>query len=345
MALKRLIPIQDTFIIDNYSYGSDEILELGCVQDLGTNHPARILMQFSSDQIKALIAGIPDEQTGSLRATLHLNISEAENLPGIFTIEARELTQDWAEGLGRVGDMSKEGASWKDTGIQSERWDEPGAISGSVEPISQEINTRELLADLDLDLTDTVLGWNGGESNKGLILTFGNEDQSLDYGSRMSFYSKETHTIYRPYLELKWNDSIYETGSLTECNDFYGTFTNNLREEYTVGDQARVDFTIKDVYAPRIWSTSSIYQPTHVLPSSSYWGIKDEYTNEMIVDFDPISTKISTDGSGSFFILDTSNLEPERYYRLLVRVNKHNQTVIVDNKNIFRVGRNGKHQG
>lgn len=324
MALKRYIPIQDTFIVSGseYNYGADEILELGNYE----GNLARILLQFPEVQIE-----------DGARAILHLYVSEAHNLPGSFTVQAANLNQDWLEGIGRVGDLNKTGVNWKYTGLAADEWAVPGAISSPV-VASQSFATRDLLADLDLDVTDML-----ADQPLNLALRYGNETGCLEYGSNISFYSKDTHTIYRPYLEIKWDDSTYETGSLTECKDPFGTFASNLRSEYTVGDVARVELAVKDPYAPRIWSTGSIYQPNHVLPETSYWGIKDEYTNEMVVDFDPVATKISADGSGSFFTLDTSNLEPERYYRLLVQVQQDDQKVIVDNKNIFRVGRNGKH--
>lgn len=389
MALKRLIPLQDTFIVSGseYNYGADEILELGCT-DYG-DRLSRILIQFSTDQLKDYVNTVE----GEYKAILHLNISEAKNLPTTFSIIASDLSQAWAEGIGRVGDLNTEGATWEYTGLRDSEnipisWDTPGtsiwsafdggfAIQGSILNIldggrsiigsieqtvdggtsywdtgsirfyGQELMcSKNLFTDLNLDITAAVRDWVEGvpETNKGLILRFGNEMECLNYGARLSFYSSETHTVYRPYLEIKWNDSTYEPEGLTECRDFYGTFANNLRNEYTVGDIAKVNLTVKDPYAPRIWSTGSIYQPTHILPSSSYWGIKDEYTNEMIINFDPIATQISTNVSGSFFILDTANLEPERYYRLLVQVQKGSQKVIVDNKNVFRVGRNGRYK-
>lgn len=325
MALKRYIPIQDTFIVSgsNYNYGADQILELGSTEQ-GPGI-ARILMQFPDLEIES-----------GARAILHLYVAGAHNLPGSFIIQAAGLTQDWLEGIGRVGDMNRLGATWVYTGLSTSEWVVPGAMPGSAS-ISELIASRDLLEAVDLDVTELVI------DQPSLALRFGNEAECLEYGSHLSFYSKDTHTIYRPYLEIKWDDSTYETGSLTECRDPFGTFASNLRSEYTVGDVARVELAVKDPYAPRIWSTGSIYQPNHVLPETSYWGIKDEYTNEMVVDFDPVATKISADGSGSFFTLDTSNLEPERYYRLLVQVQQDDQKVIVDNKNIFRVGRNGKH--
>lgn len=386
MALKRIYPEQDTFIVSSslgdYNYGSDELLEIGMVPD--AERPARTLIRFSSDQIKECLS-----KGQNFRAFLHLNVSEAENLPTKFTVVAATIPQSWEEGTGRVGDRNSRGATWYSTG--TEPWLTPGstvfpgfdgefAIQGPILHIidseganreitgleitgggartwevdgfenvvrfsGQEIFFRDLRTDINIDITTIVKAWSKRQEfdNTGFLIRFGDEAEIQEYGARISFYSRETHTIYRPYLEIRWDDATYEPGDLTECPRFYGTFSNNLRSEYTVGDIVQIDLAIKDGYAPRVWTTGSIYQTKHVLPSSSYWGIKDEYTNEMAVNFDPESTRISSNASGSFFILDTGNLEPERYYRLLIKVKKDNEQVIVDNKNIFRVGRNGRH--
>lgn len=392
MALKRLIPVQDTFIVSSlpdYNFGKDEILELGTV----SGGVSRILAKWSTNQIKSCLAKI----SGNYKAILHLEISEAERLPASVSVIASTLPQLWAEGIGREGDEVVEGANWVHTGLYDAEghaieWTVPGgatftaydgefAIQGpilnildgsgslvaSAEKVAdggganvweienagqiirfygQElVYVPDLTTDIELDVTEAVAGWSTGEDvdNTGLLIRLGNETECVNYEARISFYSKDTHTIYRPYIEIRWDDSEYEPGETTECSSLFGIFSNNLRKEYTTGDIVKVDLAIKDPYEPRVWSTGSIYQTKHVLPSSSYWGIKDEYTNEMVIDFNSESTKISSNASGSFFILDTSNLEPERYYRLLVQVEKDNQQVIVDNKNIFRVGRNGRH--
>lgn len=392
MALKRLYPEQDTFIVSASSelnFGADEILELGCT-DFGED-PARILMQFSGDQIKSLI------QNKDYTAILHLSLSEAENLSTQFKVVATTVPQEWAEGVGRTGDLETAGVTWNYTGKVDTQgnpieWEEPGAshirifdgeyanrvslrytinngtggtntfdglqISGggaqgwgtfNAEGILRTYDqgsyqTGTILADLELDVTRIVKAWEVG-INAGLALQFEDELECLRYKSRLSFYSRNTHTIYRPYLEIRWDESEYLPGELTECKDLFGSFSNNLRKEYTVGDIVKIDLSVKDRYAPRVWSTGSIYQTRHVLPETSYWGIKDEYTNEMAIPFNTTYTRISADGSGSFFRLDTGNLEPERYYRLLIQVEKDDQRVVIDNRNIFRVNRNGKHQG
>ena len=61
----------------------------------------------------------------------------------------------------------------------------------------------------------------------------------------------------------------------------------------------------------------------------------------MWVPFTDAATKISYDGT-NFFILDTNLLEPERYYRLLFKVNAGEQQRVLDSQNIFRVTRHGE---
>lgn len=388
MAIKRIIPEQDTFIVSSSidsNYGADEILELG-MTDCGTK-PARILIKFSTEQVRSILNTVPE----NFRAVLHLNLVDAHNLPTVSSILLNTIPQQWSEGIGRIGDYSVEGATWEYTGLFDSGgndipWETPGgtvfrvfdgeyAIQGPILNVldgegsvvqsihtqangggartwevegaegiirffGQEIYDRDLRTDVEIDITAAVRSWRTGD-NAGMLLRFGNERECEFYGANISFYSKETHTVYRPYLEFRWDDSVYEPEGLSVCPDVYGTFSNNLRREYTVGDLVRINLPIKSRYASRNWSTGSIYANNYVLPETSYWGIKNEYTNEMEVDFNEYCTKISADSSGSYFMLDTSNLEPERYYRLLVKIDQGEGSVVVDNKNIFRLGRNG----
>lgn len=391
MALKRLVPLQDTFIVSSsteLNFGADEILELG--QTPYGNRPSRILMQFSSKDIKEIVESLTEEQLQTLTGSLHLYLSEAKNLPETYSIIAHTVLESWQEGIGREGDDSSKltGASWTYRNSDLQPWETPGgddynaydgeyAVQGDIVYVLngedatvvatyelvadgggayalvsgestidkifvRTIFTRDLTTDITIDISDMVREW-VEKGNEGLLIRYDTEKPVVTDGSLVSFYSKETHTIYRPYLELKWNDTVrILEPDQKECLNPYGVHINNLRKEYRLGDIARINLDIKDRYPNRVFSTGSLFRTNQVLPETSYWGIKDEYTNEMIIGFDEIATKISADLSGSFFILDTENLEPERYYRLLVQVKTEEQNVVVDNRNIFRVGRNGR---
>jgi hypothetical protein len=61
----------------------------------------------------------------------------------------------------------------------------------------------------------------------------------------------------------------------------------------------------------------------------------------MVVDFDTTYTKISADSTGNYFDIYMSGLQPERYYRILVKTEIAGTTTVHDNSNVFKVVRNG----
>jgi hypothetical protein len=79
---------------------------------------------------------------------------------------------------------------------------------------------------------------------------------------------------------------------------------------------------------------------TKALPSSSYWSIKDLDTEEIVVDYDTNNTKISCDASSNYFDVYMNGLEPERYYKLLIKsVLSNGEVVVADEDYIFKVVR------
>ena len=57
----------------------------------------------------------------------------------------------------------------------------------------------------------------------------------------------------------------------------------------------------------------------HYLPSgSSYYSIKDTVTEETIIPFSDES-KLSADVSSNYFNIWMNGLQPERYYRVLIK--------------------------
>jgi hypothetical protein len=80
-----------------------------------------------------------------------------------------------------------------------------------------------------------------------------------------------------------------------------------------------------------------MYTHNHVLPSASYWAIKDLDTNEFVVDFDTQNTQISCDPSGSYFTVYMNGLEPERYYQILIQTTIESNTIVLDENYYFKV--------
>lgn len=72
------------------------------------------------------------------------------------------------------------------------------------------------------------------------------------------------------------------------------------------------------------------------------WGIKNERTEEMVIPFSSEFTKISCDEEGPFFDIFMQGLQPETYYRLLIKVPFNGLTKVFDKGNVFKVVRHGK---
>ena len=60
----------------------------------------------------------------------------------------------------------------------------------------------------------------------------------------------------------------------------------------------------------------------------------------MIIDFNTTYTKVSCDSNGSYFPVYMSGLEPERYYKILVKTQlPTGESIDIDNNNIFKIVR------
>ena len=61
----------------------------------------------------------------------------------------------------------------------------------------------------------------------------------------------------------------------------------------------------------------------------------------MEIPFDTSFTKISCDSTGPFFDVHMNGLQPERYYKILIKSTLDGTTAVFDNDNVFKVVRNG----
>jgi hypothetical protein len=94
---------------------------------------------------------------------------------------------------------------------------------------------------------------------------------------------------------------------------------------------------VRPQYPVRTYQTSSFYISNYYLPTSSYYAVKDLDTNEFIIDFDTVYTKISADNEGNYIKLYMDGLEPERYYKILVKTLINGETLILDDNYYFKV--------
>lgn len=369
MAVYRIFPKNDTFIsTENVlgNAGKDEIIEIGGYPDTsGTGQTNRILIKYDTPEIRDLVNNVigPANYTANIK----LYLADASEIPTNYTLYSYPIYETWDNGIGKFGDVptNDTGVSWKYRQAgQSTAWitgSYPTGVTGSYIGtfpgggswytaslgLSMEFTQLHDLNssnDVDINVTEAVsLISSGTLANNGFVLKL---QDTIEFNTtssiQLKYYSADTNTIYPPFLEFNWDDSSYVTGSLSvlSSNTSIINLTNN-KGKYTDSGKQRFRLSARPKYPVRTFTTSSAYLTNYALPSGSYWGLRDENTEEMVVDFNIGSTKISCDSQGAFFDVYMDGLQPERYYRILVKTTLDGSTTVIDNQNIFKVVRNG----
>jgi hypothetical protein len=357
MAIYKIFPEKSATL---YSYSSslnsglDEILELSTFYTV-TNEVSRVLLKFPQSEITDIINNKVSGSTYD--AYLKLYLANATEIPLDYTIFSHPISGSWNMGTGRATNLpiTTDGVSWKfKDQLSGSAWTTgtfPGNTTGSytgsnvgggvwnitASYASSQSFTYITPKDIELKVTNVVSAWNSGSiSNDGFILK---HSSSLEFTSaskfELKYFSGNTHTIYPPCLEIRWNDSIYNS-SLTQVTSdlIVATITNN-QSKYQQDSVQRFRVNIRDKYPTRIFQTASLYLNNKILPSSSYWSIKDLDTEEIVIDFDTNYTKISADSQGNYFDVYLSGMQPERYYQILIKTILSNGEVLIFNDNYY----------
>jgi len=200
------------------------------------------------------------------------------------------------------------------------------------------------IKDINSNITDIVNSWYSGSiSNNGVILKWANSTEfnsSESIEPNMNLFSIDTHTIYPPELEFRFNDYSFNTGSNTQgfitSSNMVLSFPNN-KGEFNQDSIIKFRIDVRPQYPNRTFQTSSFYTANYYLPLSSSYAIKDLDTNEFVIDFDDVYTKISADSEGNYFKVFMNGLEPERFYKILVKTVLNGETQINDDEYYFKV--------
>jgi hypothetical protein len=368
MAVYKIFADSDATLYSKYpaqNTGLDEILEVGVknsdnptnyfvdpvpTEPLLTDDLRRPLIKFSDHDLDT----IRSFTSGSWKAYLRLYLANAENLNTTYDLEIRQVSQSWTMGTGKLNDSpeTRNGACWYNTSSfvsTTSNWGNgsyyltSGGGSWNANYTTQSFDYKSD-KDINSDVTAMVDLWfSGSVANNGFLIkhTHEIEDNPNTY-INLSFFSLDTHTIYPPTLEMRWDDSSYITGSLSVINNSNTivTLANNMSTFKTGTAKYKMLINARDKYPVRVFTTSSLYTTNKALPQASYWAIQDSKTEDMVIDFDTEYTKISCDGTNSYFNLYMNGLEPERYYKVLIKtVLSDGESIEIDNNLIFKVTR------
>jgi hypothetical protein len=206
--------------------------------------------------------------------------------------------------------------------------------------------------DLDIDVTDTVTTWYTnslasnalGFPNDGFLVKQSSSREfvnSKNFEATFRYFSVDTNTIYPPALNLKWNDYCFATGSTNQSvlatQESFVNIYNNAGTYYSES-VPRLRISAIPKYPDVVFQTASLYTNNHYLPyTSSFYAIKDTDTNEYVVPFSDPYTKISADSISSYFDVEMTGLEPERYYTILIKSTVGGTVKVFDEDIMFKV--------
>jgi hypothetical protein len=380
MAVYKLFPSQDATIYSLFpsmNTGLDEIVEATETSFAYADpnpQTSRFLIKFSNDDISSAIDLIPQTvfDSGSWKANLQCFIATSTGLQANTTVNCFPVYGAWDMGTGRYLDdpITTNGTSWiwlTYSGSGGTQWltgsyptnvtasfNFPTSSKGggnwyftssipSLNPLSSSVTFGYWDSkDLNLNVTQIVKAWTTGSiPNQGFILKQAVEFiNNKDVQPELKYFSRDTHTIYPPALQISWRDYNWNTGSSTQ------TILDTLPATITLGNNPgtfysqsynRFRVNARPEYPDQLWQTSSVYLNNYYLPTASWYAIKDLDTNEYVVEFDDQFTQLSADPISSYFDIYMNGLEPERYYTILIKSNIEGTVQIFDDQYYFKV--------
>lgn len=339
---------------------------------------ARSVIQFDMNDVVTTLQKF-NVNLDQCRFNLQLFTSDAKFLPAEYTIDARIVGDSWINGTGFENSSlpTTNGVSWlyKDSstswtsgsvqvgstslyitgsGVGGSWLYQSGSAVFNSSYFNQSFFTQPGLelkedfsyrvTDLNIDVTDAIKLWISGSDNQsvannGFLLTFSEADeQNANVQGVIRFFSRETHTIYVPRLVVYFDNSIYDS-ELEDINlDDFVIYTK-MKSQYRDSEVAKIQIRARDRYPMKSATNLFPLQTIKKLPETSYYSIIDAHTDETIIPFDDIYTKISCDSSGNFIYVDMDSFMPERYYRIRFKVVEGFVTKIYEHDEYFKVTR------
>jgi len=156
------------------------------------------------------------------------------------------------------------------------------------------------------------------------------------------------YKIYAPFSGSIISSSYSYTSSLNlissslspvNFNNPFTTVIQNVPSTVKAGDLIRVNVFARPQFPLKNFNRQTQFTQfltSQYFPTSSYYSIKDNETEQTILDFDQY-TQLSCDSNGNYFMLDTTSYPQERYFRIVVRVSESGSVSTFDKGNVFKI--------
>ena len=375
-------------VTSSINTGLDQILEINKNMNSAgsTIDVSRVLIQFDYSYISSSVQSgiIPSD------AKYYLNLYDASSteLAVEQTLFAYMISGSWNGGTGTKDrdPTISDGASWKyrDNDTTKTQWVSGSDTQGgtwytsslnSGFNVSASVDLVYETKDIRMDVTSLVKNhiYSGSTfPNYGFILkrenvptsqslhsifdptlATGSAEHDTSHQGNLKFFSRETNTIFPPKLEVEWDDSSWNTCSLSALSatdlDRLKVYFQNLKPEYK--EKSKVKFRVvgRELYPTRGFDTTPAALTVKYLPSGSrtlqqgaYYSVKDAETEDVIIPFSTGSI-ISCDSTSNYFNLWMDGFQPERFYRFEIKVvsgsGAEQTSMIYDDEFTFKVVR------
>jgi len=341
MAIYKIPTLKDSTIYSlspTKNTGVDSILEISSYINNNNRYNTRTLIQFSNEEIQTALSLI----SGSYETFLNLKIANSSGLSDNVLLNVFPISSSWEMGIGKFNNLplTEDGVSWVNRNNDL-TWNNEGGDFLTASLITSSLNYQSS-KDLNVNVSSITTEWvNNNIPNNGFLVKLDDTiESSINKNIQpiLKYFSTDTNTIYPPYLEFKWNDFIYNTGSngvLNTTEAFISSYNN--KKYYYNYDVFKFKIASILKYPKKTFKTTSHYVDNLYLPPNSTYAIKDAHTNEYIINFDDEYTLISADEESSYFIIYMNSLQPERYYKILIKSKFGNFIKVFDDNLIFKV--------
>jgi|TARA_R110002096_G_scaffold284148_1_gene478112 hypothetical protein len=340
------------------NYGADEIIELkkefANSYSTASYNVSRMLTQFDYTDVSASI--VDGTITSPKYYLRYYEVEGQSESDKTYSLSSFPISQSWEEGVGKHFDnpKTKKGVTWTDynsgsawslvadTNADSGSRTTGGGvwITGSGYEASQSFTNQS--GDMEMDVTDIVNNHLGSLPNYGFITKFSGSYEDDGTPLHLKFFSKNTHTIYAPKLEVRWNDISFSTGSLNSLT-MSGEFENHifikgLQPTYRESEKIRFRLGCRKKYVQKTFTESVQNATGSYVPSGrGLYSIVDVATDTPRVPFSAY-TSMSCDSNSMYFDQRFNTFEPGRYYKVLFKLKYDDgQEIIYDNDEEFKV--------
>ena len=348
-----IFPTKDTWISSGSStitgesfrdqnFGRDQILEVKkFFYNNSFDHQTRALINFEGTDFTELSKSVANGTITNPKYYLRLYEAEGNaELSEEYKLAIQPLSQSWVEGTGKFGISPKNtnGCSWENRsnpiGGTELVWSASGGspVSSSTNPfLSSSVQSfSNESPDVNVEVTDMVNGWLKGQyANNGMLIRFsGSQETDSSTFGQLKFFSRNTHTIFSPRLEVQWDDHApctgSNTGSLTQLTmsglaDNY-LYMRGMKDRYRENDKVKFRVGARKRYIQKTFSTSvQTISGSFIPESSGSYAIKDVATDEFIVPFSGY-TSMSCDSESPYFIQWLNGFYPDRAYKILIKI-------------------------